>query len=812
MRTRKRCVQTACTGWALLMLALAVAGCMTTKDPQTTTSASPNFDVVAQVREVDLRARSPQSAKSLDSTSYVAGPQPRVYYGDGTPAVVNAPPSSNRGAAAEDIDHQLLALNDPVTTGALPPADRDTDAKGYEMNFENTPVPTVAKVILGDILHVGYTIDARVQGTVTLASGRPVPRKDVLYVLEDALRVSNVALVREGNSYRLIPAGEAAGTGMVDSARGLEPGYGITVVPLQFVSATTLTKLLDNFAAKPGMVRADPSRNLLVIQGSAADRQAALETVHDFDADWMRGQSVGIFPVSNSTPEPVIAELEKIIDSGEGGLSQNLVKLQAVARQNAILAVAHQPALLKQIATWVARLDKAGTAGTSVRVYRMRYGNAREVARLLNNLFTGNSESGLDSATNQLAPGGGATASSSGLSNTGSAQQTGAAPQSGYGSSVQSGFGSSQQTPGGAQQSGTQLAANSGLGGALGGRSGSATRTAALGGASAESGGPPILPGVRIAADVTNNALLIYANQENYRIIERTLEQLDRPQLQVAIDATIAEVTLNDALNYGVQVFLQKGNLAIGSNTTPNATSTAISPTVPGFNFLFGSQFSPQVILNALHAVTAVKVVSTPSIVVVDNQSATLIVGDQIPVTTQTAVSVVASGAPVVNNITYMNTGVILHVSPRINANGNVLLDIQQEISNVENNANATTLTPTVSQRLVKSSIAVASGQTVLLAGLISQTKNDSCSGVPGLDQIPGLGALGAQISKSVTRDELIVFIRPQIIRNGVDAQRIAEELRAKMRGSLQPPPGEESPRKIAAQWSMPWPPLQHAN
>lgn len=770
------------------MLALAVAGCMTTKDPQTTTSASPNFDVVAQVREVDLRARSPQSAKSLDSTSYVAGPQPRIYYGDGTPAVVNAPPSSNRGAAAEDIDHQLLALNDPVTTGALPPADRDTDAKGYEMNFENTPVPTVAKVILGDILHVGYTIDARVQGTVTLASGRPVPRKDVLYVLEDALRVSNVALVREGNSYRLIPAGEAAGTGMVDSARGLEPGYGITVVPLQFVSATTLTKLLDNFAAKPGTVRADPSRNLLVIQGSAADRQAALETVHDFDADWMRGQSVGIFPVSNSTPEPVIAELEKIIDSGEGGLSQNLVKLQAVARQNAILAVAHQPALLKQIATWVARLDKAGTAGTSVRVYRMRYGNAREVARLLNNLFTGTSESGLDSATNQLAPGGGATASSSGLSNTGSAQQTGAAPQSGYGSSVQSGFGSSQQTPGAAQQSGTQLAANSGLGGALGGRSGSATRTAALGGASAESGGPPILPGVRIAADVTNNALLIYANQENYRIIERTLEQLDRPQLQVAIDATIAEVTLNDALNYGVQVFLQKGNLAIGSNTTPNATSTAISPTVPGFNFLFGSQLSPQVILNALHAVTAVKVVSTPSIVVVDNQSATLIVGDQIPVTTQTAVSVVAAGAPVVNNITYMNTGVILHVSPRINANGNVLLDIQQEISNVENNANATTLTPTVSQRLVKSSIAVASGQTVLLAGLISESKNESSSGIPGLDQIPGLGVLGAQISKGVTRDELIVFIRPQIIRNGVDAQRIAEELRAKMRGSLQPP------------------------
>jgi general secretion pathway protein D len=765
---------------------------MTTSGPQTTTKLTPDVDAMSQIREVDLSARSPQRAGPAGSYGpSTAGPQAQVFYGDGAPAVVNAPPGSDQSAA--DIDHQLLAMNGPAITGALPPADRDADAKGYEMNFENTPVPTVAKVILGDILHVGYTIDARVQGTVTLASGRPVPRKDVLYVLESALRVSNVALVREGNTYRLIPAGEAAGTGTVDGAQGLEPGYGITVVPLQFVSATTLTKLLDNFAAKPGMVRADPSRNLLVIQGNAADRQAAVETVHDFDADWMRGQSVGIFPVSNSTPEPVIAELEKIIDSGEGGLSQNLVKLQAISRQNAILAVAHQPALLKQIATWVARLDKSGTAGTSVRVYRMRYGNAREVAALLNNIFTGNSDNGLDSPSNELAPGGGAAASSSGHSNTGATPQAGPMPQSGF---------ASQQTPGGPQAAaGSQLASNSGLGGSSGGL-GAGAKTAALGraaaysGSGSGSGGPPILAGVRIAADVTNNALLIYANQENYRIIERTLEQLDRPQLQVSIDATIAEVSLNDALNYGVQVFLQKGNFAIGSNTVPNANSTVISPTVPGFNFLFGSQLSPQVILNALHAVTAVKVLSTPSIVVVDNQSATLMVGDQIPVTTQTAVSVVAAGAPVVNNIEYRNTGVILHVSPRINANGNVLLDIQQEISNVENNANATTLTPTVSQRLVKSSIAVASGQTVLLAGLISETKNDTSSGIPGLDQIPGLGILGAQNSKSVVRDELIVFIRPQIIRNGVDAQRIAEELRAKMRGNMQPPPGKTLPVK----------------
>ncbi len=777
MRIRWRWFHTAYTGWALIMLPLAVAGCMTTQGQPSTTSKSPDVDVVAQIREVDLRARSPQPTRTVDAAGSPAGPQPQIFYGDGAPAVVSAR-SNSSNPSPEDAG--------PATTGALPPAtDPSGDAKGYEMNFENTPVATVAKTILGDVLHVGYTIDARVKGTVTLSSGRPVPRKDILYVLENALQVSNVALVREGDSYRLIPATEAAGTGTIDNAHGREPGYGITVVPLQFVSATMLTKLLDNFAAKPGMVRADSSRNLLVIQGNAADRQATVDTVQDFDADWMRGQSIGVFPVSNSTPEPVIAELEKIIDSGEGGLSQNLVKLQSISRQNAILAVARKPALLKEIATWVARLDKSGTAGTSVRVYRMRYGEARQVAALLNNIFTGNSDSGLDAPSNELTPGGGAVSSSSGPANMGATQPPGGT-QPGITSSGQpSGLGSSPTIGGGA---GTQLASNSGFGVTSPGRSSSASGAYGRGGSlTGSSGGQPILAGVRIAADVVNNTLLIYANQENYRIIERTLQQIDRPQLQVAIDATIAEVTLNDALAYGVQFYLQGHNLAIGNNPGPLATSTAPTPTIPGFNFLFGSSASPQVILNALHTVTDVKVVSTPSVVVLDNQPAILSVGDQIPVTTQTAVSVVTSGAPVVNNISYVNTGVILHVTPRINANGNVVLLIQQEISNVENNANATSLTPTVSQRLVKSSIAVASGQTVLLAGLISETKSNSGSGIPGLDQLPVLGVLSSQISKSIQRDELIIFIRPQIIRNGVDAQHIAEELRSKIRGTLQP-------------------------
>src|SRR6185295_11007315 len=171
-------------------------------------------------------------------------------------------------------------------------------------------------------------------------------------------------------------------------ARG-EPGYGITVVPLQYVSATTLGKLLDSFAVKPGSVRADPQRNIVVVQGSGADRRNAVETIMSFDADWMRGQSVGIFPVRNSTPEPIISELERIMDTGDGGLGQNTVKFQSVARLNAVLVVARKPEQLRAASTWIARLDKSDASNTSVRVYRVRYGEARQLAKILNDLFIG---------------------------------------------------------------------------------------------------------------------------------------------------------------------------------------------------------------------------------------------------------------------------------------------------------------------------------------------------------------------------------------------------------------------------------------
>jgi len=375
---------------------------------------------------------------------------------------------------------------------------------------------------------------------------------------------------------------------------------------------------------------------------------------------------------------------------------------------------------------------------------------------------------------------------------------------------------SASPSAGGLGSSGSSPAGGLGLSGAAGARTASAgsssfaaAATQASAGADSRgatgSGGQPLMQGVRITPDAVNNSLLIYADQGNYRIIESALHRLDQPQLQVAINATIAEVTLNDELAYGVQFYLNSKNLGLkpdrGSILNTQSTSGPSSATAaaagaagtavnsfinrafPGFNFLIGSEQQPSAILDALHTVTGVKVLSNPSLVVVNNQIATLQVGDVVPVSTGSA-TVLSANNTVVNTIDYRNTGVILRVAPRINANGNVRLDIEQEISNVSPQT-ATSLTPTVSERRVKSSVSVANGQTVLLAGLIGETHNLSRNGIPILDSIPGLGDAFSHQDNTVNRTELIIFIRPQIIRDGLDAHYVAEELKAKLRGSI---------------------------
>jgi general secretion pathway protein D len=746
----------------MVVLSVALAAC----NSATVGSDSRNDDdVLGKIGQLDLSPRYPKQVLPEQSPA-ARRARAEIYSGTDDAREARAEATPTTPLPIEQVAAQSQAVGN-----------------GFELNFENTPVATVAKVVLGDILGVGYTIDPRIQGTVSLSSVRPVPKSDVLYVLENALRLSGTALVRDASGYRLVPLGDAVGAGNVDAAGSPpEAGYGISVVPLQYVSAQTLLKLLDSFALKPGTVRADPGRNLLLIQGTGTERRTAVDAALSFDADWMRGQSVGIFPIVNGNPEPIVAELEKIMDTGDSGLGKDVVKFQTVSRMNAIMVISRKPGLLHTAETWIKRLDGANALRNSVHVYHIKYGEARQMAKVLNDMFVGSSGAS-DAASNDLAPGSGSSSSSSmeRLSAAGTTSQSG-------------GFASQSQGTGT-----NGLVANRGFGGTP------PPTQANLDSDShgSSTSGKPVMEGVRITPDVVNNTLLIYADRENYQLIENTLRQCDRPQLQVAINATIAEVTLNDELSYGVQSYLTSKNLGLGTdkgsllNTTATSAPTTVasaagtvtnaflSRAFPGFNFLIGSESQPSAILDALHTVTDVKVLSNPSLVVVDNQAATLQVGDSVPISTGSA-TVLTTNNTVVNTIDYRNTGIILRVAPRVNENGNVRLEIEQEISNVSPQT-ASSLTPTVSERKVKSAVSVANGQTVLLAGLISETHQGTRNGIPAVDQIPGLGDLFAHNDRTTARTELIIFIRPQIIRDGTDAHYIAEELRSKLRGTVKP-------------------------
>jgi general secretion pathway protein D len=770
---------------------IGLAACLAACDPVSLSSE--------RVSERVSRAPDPFDAiRNLDL-------QPRFPEPSGT---TGAPPPTPRGES-------YFGREETIDPAAAAQQASDGQGDGYALNFENAPVTTVAKVILGNILRANYTIDPRVQGTVTISSGRPVAKGDLVFVLENALRMSNVVLVLDKGGYRLIPAGEATGSGRVTAAAGVDqPGYGLTVVPLRYASAPTILKLLDSFALKPGAARVDPARNLILVQGSGPERRGAVETILSFDVDWMRGQSVGIYPVQSATPEAIISELEKILASGEGGLNQSMVKLQPIARLNAVLVVTQQPNLLRVASTWIARLDKSNTAGAGVRVYRLRYGDAKQIAQLLNDIFGAQSGNGLESAVSQIAPGAGVTTASNGLSNGDRSTST---LDMGAGLRAAGATLGAATGPGGTSQAGGAQSFDARFGATNAGTSGLASPGAAGARVGNGQGGSFELPGVRITADTVNNSVVVYANQDRYRLIEQAIQQLDRPQLQVAIHATIAEITLNNDLRYGVQYFIQssdvgmaanKGSLALANSlavTNPASTavngaasaastvaSAALNRVLPGFNLLLGPEATPRVILDALRNVTDVKVLSTPSVVVLDNQLATLVVGDQVPVSTQSATILTNPNTPLINTIDYRNTGVILRVAPRINVNGNVLLNIEQEISNIADNINATTLTPTISQRKVKSSVAVTSGQSVLLGGLISEIQDRSRQGIPLVEEIPILGEAFARNTRTTRRTELVIFIQPQIIRDSVDAYKVAEELRTKLKGSAETsfPPG----------------------
>jgi general secretion pathway protein D len=298
-------------------------------------------------------------------------------------------------------------------------------------------------------------------------------------------------------------------------------------------------------------------------------------------------------------------------------------------------------------------------------------------------------------------------------------------------------------------------------------------------------GGPPDdrLNGVSVVADEGNNALVITATAQEYRRMRQILEQIDVSPNQVFLEATIAEVTLTDDLKMGVRFFFQAGNHQIQFT---EAETAGTAPVFPGFSQFFNTP-NVKVVLNALSSVTDVNVISSPTLMVVDNKKATLQVGNEVPVVTQSAVGVQVIGAPVVNSVTYRNTGIVLNITPRIGDRGRVLLEVEQEASDVVKTDTSTIDSPTIQQRRIKTTVAVNDGEGIVLGGLIQDRADVARNQVPLVGEIPVLGNLFKSKTDTIKRTELLVAITPRIVRDAAQLKGITDEFRAKINLTTRP-------------------------
>lgn len=650
----------------------------------------------------------------------------------------------------------------------------------YSLNFDDADLGEVAKVILSDILGQNYVLSPKVTGKVTLNTTEPLTKAELLPTLEMVLGMNNAALVKDGKIYHIEPKSEALFTSTV---AGGSTGFQTRVVPIRYVAAQDVADILKPLVHDKTILNVDSSRNTLTISGTADELARVMDLVDTFDIDLLKGRSFALFPLNHVEPDKIIEELETVFNTPTGKDDSQFFTFLPIERMNAILAITQQSSYLKDIEGWVYRLDRANTEnGGGVTVYRVQHMDAEELAGTLNEIFTGSAPrdksakvaAGRKSAevSNKSADSGqqastGATGSSSGTS----ASSTSSRKKSKSGSSASSRSGGS----GGAKDN-----------------------------------------DINIVPDIANNSLIIMATPQEMAKIMPVIKQLDIMPLQVLIDATIAEVTLKDDLKYGLKWYFSNSSgeavgssAAVGEDNTPLAqvlASPVTAAATGGLSTIYTSG-SVKALLTAQADLNNVKIVSSPSLMVLNNQEAKINIGDQVPVQTSTLSNAIASagtdnngstGFAQANQIQYKDTGVILEVTPRVNSNGMVIMDIMQTVSNVIATKIGVTSTPTINKKEIESTVAVRDGETIALGGLITNNNTNNKSGIPLLHEIPLIGPLFGSTDILEDRNELVVLITPRVVKTRQDARLVTDEFKRKLSGIYYDP---TKPRKKYDWW-----------
>lgn len=652
------------------------------------------------------------------------------------------------------------------------PALNTASSGSATFNFEGESVHAVVKAILGDMLGQNYVIAPGVQGTVTLATPKPVSPAQALNLLEMVLGWNNARMVYSGGRYNIVAADQAlAGTvapstAPASSARGFE----VRVVPLQFISASEMKKVLEPYARPNAIVNVDAGRNVITLGGTRAELENYLHTVEIFDVDWLSGMSVGVFPIQSGKAEQVAADLEKVFGEDSKTPSAGMFRFLPLENANAVLVITPQARYLDQIQQWLDRID---TAGGSARLfsYELRYIKARDLAQRLSEAFASSNNRNNRGSATTLAPG----AQPMQLDSTGQTDTRNDSSMLGSTGSSSSGMASTMNLP--QRQEGNISVSLDVEGDTVG-----------------------------VSAVEETNALLVRATPQAWRSIREVIEKLDVMPLQVHIEAQVAEVSLQGELSYGVNWYFEN---AVQGQTFPGATGDATLPSALGRNVwgtfagaITGSEGlgwtflgkNAAAVVSALDKVTDLRLLQTPSIFVRNNAEATLNVGDKVPIST-VSVNTGVGTDNTYSQVQYIDTGVILKVRPRVTRDGTVFMDIVQEVSSAgEVAANCdptrTQCNPRISTRKLSTEAAIQSGDTIMLAGLITDSGTDGHNGIPGLSRIPVVGALFGSKTRNSRRSEVIVLLTPTIVRNGQEARALTDEYSSRFRAMEPIAPG----------------------
>jgi general secretion pathway protein D len=652
------------------------------------------------------------------------------------------------------IDEKLAGAPRPPA----PPAGEAT------FNFEGESVLAVVKAILGDLLQQNYVIAPEVQGTVTLATPRPVNADQALSLLEMALSWNNARMVWSDGRYNIVPADKAVAGNLaprVGTGKGAR-GFEVRAVPLKYIAALEMEKLLKPFAREGAVLNIDPGRNMVVLSGTAAELDNYLRTIEIFDVDWLEGMSVGIFPLRAQEATKVVEQLNQVFGEKGGTPLTGMLRFMPLEGLNAVMVITHQPKYLADAEMWIQRIDLGGE-GSSLFVYEVKYTKATDLADQLSQVFgsSGTSRSGSRTADPfNISPG--------------------LAPVQ-----VRTVENGAPAAPPAAQAA--------------------ASANGAISLGSTEN--------VFISAVEDSNSVLVRASPGQWEAIRRAIDRLDQVPLQVHVEAQVVEVTLNKTLNYGVSwafgSAITGGNLELSrAFSGVHNVSTQIGASDADGNLFNSFTFvgpSAQAIVSALDSITDLRVLSAPSVLVRNNVEANFSSGTQIPVQSTIINPTLGGGAgggtdtnSTFSQVQFRQTGVSLKVKPRASRDGTVFMEITQEVSSPAGNA-ATTPTVngnvSVNTNTLTTEVAVKSGETVILAGLIKTEDSKTKGGLPGLSRLPLIGALFGSHNNSANRSELVVLITPTVVRDPAGARKLTDEYGSRFR-ALEPLPAEAEASK----------------